>query len=56
MGQTGPYSLLEDLPLQGGENPQQPGHRATGWRGQIQRLGQGNEADAEMIQFLKCGQ
>ena len=29
------------------------GHRSTGWRGQIQRLGQRHEAHAEMLQFLE---
>ena len=32
---------------------QQPGHGSTGWRSQIQRLGQRDEADAEMLQFLE---
>jgi hypothetical protein len=32
-----------------GEDGEQSGHSATGWRGQVQRLGQGNEPDTQML-------
>jgi hypothetical protein len=35
-----------------GKNGQQGGHGSTGRRGQIQRFGQRDETDAEMVQFL----
>jgi hypothetical protein len=34
-----------------GEDRQQAGHGVTGWRGQVQRLGQGNEPDTKMFEF-----
>ena len=51
-----PRSFPQNLPFELGEDGQQSGHGATGWCGQIQRLGQGNEPDAEMFQFLKSCQ
>ena len=50
--QARPSSLPQNLPLELSEDRQQAGHRATGWRGQIQRLRQRHEADAEMFEFL----
>ena len=54
--QASPSSFPQNLPFELGEDRQQAGHRATGRRGQIQRLGQRDETDAEMLQFLKCRQ
>src|SRR5438270_542885 len=54
--QASPSSFLQNLSFELREYGKQTGHRATGWCGQIQGLGQTDEADAEMIQFLKCGQ
>jgi len=52
VGQPGADSLADNAPFQLGEDSQQSGHRSSGWRGQIQGLGQGNETDSEMFQFL----
>ena len=56
MGQASSRPFAQDLPFELGEDRQQAGHGATGGCGQIQRLGQGNEADAEVLQFLECRQ
>jgi|GEM_PF-5294440 hypothetical protein len=48
MRQTGPSSFSQNLPFELSENRQQTCHRATGRGGQIQCLGQRNEANAEM--------
>ena len=56
MGETSPNALAQDLALELGEHGQQCGHGTAGRRGQIQRLGQRDEADAEMLQFLQGGQ
>ena len=53
MGQASPSPFPQNLSFELGEDGQQSGHRSTGWRGQIQRLGQRHEADTEMLQFLK---
>jgi hypothetical protein len=54
MGQASPSSFLQNLPFEGGENGQHCSHRTPGRRGQIQRFGQRDETDAEMVQFLQC--
>jgi hypothetical protein len=46
-------SLPQNLFFKLGEDGQQAGHSATGWGGQVQCLGQGNEANAQMLQFLE---
>ena len=51
-----PRSFPQDLAFELGEDGQQSGHRSAGGRGQVQRLGQRDEADAQMLQFLKRGQ
>ena len=56
VGQASPSSSAQNLPFECGEYGQQSGHGASGWRGQIQRLGQRHEADAKMLQFLKCSE
>ena len=48
-----PSSFPQNLPFELGEDRQQSGHRSTGGRGQVQRLGQRHEAHAEMLQFLE---
>src|SRR5664280_1133030 len=53
MGKASPYSFPKDFALEGGENGQQRGHRTTRRSGQVERLGQRHEADAEMLQFLQ---
>ena len=52
MSESRPPALPKDLALEGGEHSQQRGHCATSRCGQVQRLGQRYEADAEMFQFL----
>jgi hypothetical protein len=47
----GPFP--QNLSFELGEYCEQAGHGATGWSRQIQRLRQGNEADAEVFQFLE---
>ena len=56
MSESGPHALSQDLAFEGGEDGQQCGHRATRPRGQVQCLGRRYEADAQMLQFLKCGE
>lgn len=56
MGQSGTDPLPQDLPFKLGENGQQAGHGASGWGGQVQGFGQGNKTDAQMLQFLECGE
>jgi hypothetical protein len=52
MRQARPRSFLHNLPFELGEDRKQAGHGSTGWGGQIQRLGQRDEADAEVFEFL----
>jgi hypothetical protein len=42
-------SLSQNLSFKLGEDGQQASHSATGWGGQVQCLGQGNETDTQMI-------
>ena len=53
VGQSGASSLTQDFPFESGEYGQQPRHRSTCGRSQVQCLGQGNETHAEMLQFLE---
>jgi hypothetical protein len=53
VGQASPSSFPQNLPFKLGEDGQQSCHCTTGWCGQIQSFGQGNETDAQMFQFLK---
>ena len=53
--QAGPSSLAQNLPFELREDGQQASHRATGWCGEIQGLGQRDKADSQMFQFLKDG-
>ncbi len=50
MCQTVPGSFPQNLPFEPSKDGQQASHRATGRRGQVQRLGQGYEPDAEMLE------
>jgi hypothetical protein len=40
MSQASPSSFSQNFPFKLGEYSQEAGHRSTGWRGQVQRLGQ----------------
>jgi hypothetical protein len=51
--QASPSSFPQNLLFELSEYGQQAGHRSTSRRGQIQRLRQRNEADAEVLQFLE---
>jgi hypothetical protein len=51
MRQAGPGPFPQDLPFELGKNSQQACHGATRRSGQVQCLGQGHEADAQMLQF-----
>jgi len=53
LGQPGSSSLPQNLPFKLCEYRQKAGHRSTGWRSQVQRLGQRHKAHSEMLQFLK---
>src|SRR5580704_16516478 len=53
LNQSGACTLAQDLTFELGEDCQQAGHRATGGRREIERFGQRDEADSEMLQFLK---
>src|ERR1700733_13229375 len=56
MSQSGPGSFPQNLSFELSEYGQQTGHGASGRGGQVQRLGQGNEPYAQILQFLECGQ
>jgi hypothetical protein len=56
VGQASPSSFPQNLSFELSEDSQQTGHRATGWSRQIERFGQRDEADTEMIQFLESCQ
>jgi hypothetical protein len=47
LGEAGASSLAQDLAFELGDDCQQASHGATGWRGEIERLGQRDEPDAE---------
>ena len=53
MSKARPGSFPQNLSFELGEYSQQTGHRASGWCRQIQCLRQGDEPDAEMLQFLQ---
>jgi NAD(P)-dependent dehydrogenase (short-subunit alcohol dehydrogenase family) len=53
MSQASPSSFPQYFPFEFGENCKQSSHRSTSRRGQIQRLGQGNERHTQLLQFLK---
>ena len=53
MRQARPGSFAENLSFKLGEYREQASHGATGWRGQIQRFGQGDETDSKMLQFTE---
>ena len=53
MSQASASSLPQNFPFELGEDRQQASHGSTGRRGQIQRLGQRDEADTQMFQFLQ---
>jgi hypothetical protein len=54
--QAGSRSLSQNLTFELSENRKQASHSTTGWCGQIQGFGQGDETNTKMIQLLKCGQ
>jgi len=56
VGQAGADSFAENLPFELREDRQQGRHGSTRGRGQVQCLGQRNETDSEMLQFLKSRQ
>src|SRR5277367_1790892 len=56
MSESSPYAFSEYFALEGCEHCQQPSHRTTGRRGQVQRLGQRYEPDPEMLEFLHRGE
>src|ERR1035438_7938576 len=53
MSETGPHTLPKDLALEGGEHGQQRSHCTTRRSGQVERLGQRHEANAEMLKFMQ---
>ena len=54
--QASPYPFSQDVPFEFSENSEQTGHSPARWRGQVQRLGQRDETDTEMFQFLESCQ
>ena len=56
VGPASPGSLPQNLPFEFGEYSQQTGHGSTGRCSEVQRLGQRNDPDVEMFQFLKSCQ
>ena len=55
MIQTSADTLAEDVPFEGSKHGQQPSHRSTRRRGQIQRLRHRNKTHAECGQFPQRG-
>src|ERR1035438_59868 len=53
MSETGPHTLPKGLALEGGEHGQQRSHCTTRRSGQVERLGQRHEANAEMLKFMQ---
>ncbi len=53
MGQTSPGSFPQNLSFELGEDGQQTGHRATGWRSEVECLSQRYETDSEILEFLE---
>jgi hypothetical protein len=51
VGQASPSSFPQNLSFELSEYGQQAGYRSTGWCGQVQCLGQGNEPGTKMFQF-----
>jgi len=56
MRQAGPGAFLQNLPFESSENGKHGSHRPSSRRRQVQRFGQGNETDTQMLQFLKRGE
>jgi len=56
LGQTRASSFAQNIFFELRKNCKQSRHGATSGRGQIQWLGQRDEADSEMLQFLQCRQ
>ena len=54
--QASPSTFPQNLAFELGENSEQPSHGATRRSSEIERLGQGNESHAKMLQLLKCRQ
>ena len=52
MCQASSGSFPQNLSFELRQDGQQSGHGSTGWRGQIQRLGERYETDTQMLQFL----
>jgi hypothetical protein len=53
LGDPGPDSLAQDLPLELGEDRQHPRHGAARWGRQVEGLGQRDKADAQVGQLAK---
>ena len=53
MGQASPDPFPQYVPLESCENGEHLRQGATGRRGQIQSFSQGDETDAEVLQFLE---
>ena len=53
LSQSGADSFPQNLPFEFGEDRQETGHGSASWRGQIRHLGQRDEADSKMFQFLQ---
>ena len=53
MGQTGAHPFAQNLALELRKHRQQSGHGPTGGCSQVQRFGQRDETDAQMLQLLQ---
>lgn len=56
LSQASTGSLAQNLPFELSEYGEQSGHSSSGRSGQIQSLGQRNEPDAEILEFLERGE
>jgi hypothetical protein len=54
MSQASTRSFAQNLAFEPSEDGEQSSHRATGWRSQVESLGQRNETDAKILEFLQC--
>jgi hypothetical protein len=53
MNQASTRSFAQNLAFELSKDGEESSHRATGWRSQIESLGQRNETNAKILEFLQ---
>ena len=48
-----PHAFTENLSFEMREYREQPGHRTTHRRGQVERFSEGHEPDSQFVEFLE---